>query len=163
MGPKNNLVHFKSLLGCLFIKSWSSSQHLNAGKQWRIIPSLPSHLVLHFTLMKWFRLGLQDWWGEILALLICRCNVSIVSVRGHISGVMFMFQLSGVTCQKGQNQEPQTHFLVRCHLIGVTFQVSCVTYYMSEKVTAKVTIALSHSQLSGIIFWCQVSHDKYYA
>ena len=26
MGPKHNLVHFKSLWGCLLIKSWSSSQ-----------------------------------------------------------------------------------------------------------------------------------------
>ena len=70
MGPKNNLVHFKSLLGCLLIKSWSSSQHLHAGKTWRVIPPIPSPLVLHFTLVKWFRLGLQDWWGEILALLL---------------------------------------------------------------------------------------------
>ena len=69
MGSKNNLVHFKSLFGCLLIKIWSSSQHLHAGKQWRVIPSLLSHPVLHFTLVKWFRLGLQDWWGEILALL----------------------------------------------------------------------------------------------
>ena len=32
MGPKHNLVHFKSLSGCFLIKSWSSSQHLHAGK-----------------------------------------------------------------------------------------------------------------------------------
>ena len=45
-GAKHNLVHFKSLLVCLLIKSWSSSQHLHAGKKWRVIQSLPSHLVL---------------------------------------------------------------------------------------------------------------------
>ena len=72
MGQKHNLVHFKSLLGCLLIKSWSSSQHLHAGKQWRVIPSLPSHLVIYFTLVKWFRFGWQDWLGEILALLITK-------------------------------------------------------------------------------------------
>ena len=70
MGPKTNLVHFKSVLECLLINSWSSSQHLQAGKRWRVIPSLPSHLVIYFTLVKWFRFGWQDWWGEILALLI---------------------------------------------------------------------------------------------
>ena len=70
MGPENNLVHFKSVLECLLINSWSSSQHLGAGKRWRVIPSLPSHLVIHFTLVKWFRFGWQDWWGEILALLV---------------------------------------------------------------------------------------------
>ena len=43
MGPKHNLVQFKSLLGCLFI---------------------PSHLVFHFTLVNWFRFGWQDWWGH---------------------------------------------------------------------------------------------------
>ena len=66
MGPRNNLVHFKSVLECLLINSWSSSQHLKL----RVIPSLPSHLVIHFTLVKWFRFGWQDWWGEILALLL---------------------------------------------------------------------------------------------
>jgi hypothetical protein len=70
MGPENNLVHFKSVLECLLINSWSSFQHLHAGKRWRVIPSLHSHLVIHFTLVKWFRFGWQDWWGEILALLI---------------------------------------------------------------------------------------------
>ena len=64
MGPKNNLVHFKSVLGCLLINSWSSSQHLHAGKRWRVIPSLTSHLVIHFTLVKWFRFGWQDWCGH---------------------------------------------------------------------------------------------------
>ena len=67
MGSKHNLVHFKSLFGCLLIKS---SQHLHAQIKLRVIPSLPSHLVLHFTMVKWFRLGWQDWRGEILALLI---------------------------------------------------------------------------------------------
>ena len=71
MGPKPNLVCFKSLLVCLLINSWSSSQHLHAGKKLRVITSLPSHLLLHFTLMKWFRFGWQEWWGEILALLLC--------------------------------------------------------------------------------------------
>ena len=32
MGSKHNLVHFKSLLWCLLIKSWSSSLHLYDGK-----------------------------------------------------------------------------------------------------------------------------------
>ena len=36
MGPKNNLVHFKSVLECLLIKSCSSSQHLHTRKQWRV-------------------------------------------------------------------------------------------------------------------------------
>ena len=70
MGPKNYFVHFKSVLECLLIHSWSSSQHLHAGKRRRVIPSLPSHLVIHFTLVKWFRFGWQVWWGEILALLL---------------------------------------------------------------------------------------------
>ena len=78
-GRKNNSVHFKSVLECLLINSWSSSQHLHAGKRWRVIPSLPSHLVIHFTLVKWFRFGWQDWWGEILALLIY--NVDSLSFR----------------------------------------------------------------------------------
>ena len=64
MGPKHNLVHFKSLLGCLLIKSWFSSQHLYAGKTWRVIPSLPCHLAFHFTFVKWFRFGWHDWWGH---------------------------------------------------------------------------------------------------
>ena len=64
MGPKHNLVHFKSLLWCLLIKSWFSSQHLYGGKTWRVIPSLPSHLVFHFSLVKWFRFCWQDWWGH---------------------------------------------------------------------------------------------------
>jgi len=69
-GPKHNLVHFKSLWGCLLIKSWSSSQHLHAGKRWRVIPSLPSHLVILFTLVKWFRCGWQDWWGQSRIFLL---------------------------------------------------------------------------------------------
>ena len=69
-GTKNNVVHFKSVLECCLINSWSSSQHLHAGKRWRVIPSLPSDLVFHFTLVKWFRFGWPDWLGEILALLV---------------------------------------------------------------------------------------------
>ena len=43
MGPKQNLVHFKSLLGYLPLKSWSSSQHLQAGKKIKgnPIPTFP--------------------------------------------------------------------------------------------------------------------------
>ena len=33
MGPKHNLVHFKYLFWCLYIKSWSNSHHLYAGKR----------------------------------------------------------------------------------------------------------------------------------
>ena len=72
-GAKNNLVHFRSVLECPLINSWSSFLHLHAGTRWRIIPSLPSHRVIHFTLVKWFRFGWQDWRGEILALLIQFC------------------------------------------------------------------------------------------
>ena len=64
MGLKHNLVYFKSLLGCLLIKSWSSSQHLNAGKRWRVIPSLPSNL---------FSKGLGHWhltWRTSLVFLL---------------------------------------------------------------------------------------------
>ena len=63
MGPKNNLVHFKSVVECLLISSWSSSQHQHAGKRWRVIPSLPSHIVIHFTFVKWFRFGLARLMG----------------------------------------------------------------------------------------------------
>ena len=64
MGPKHNEAHFKSLSGCLLINSWYSSQHLHAGKISRLIRSLPSHLVIYFRLVKWFRYGWQDWWGR---------------------------------------------------------------------------------------------------
>ena len=90
MGPKNNLVHFKSALECLPIKIWSSSQHLHAGKPWRVIPSLPSHLVIHFTLVKWFRFGWQDWRGEILALLIIdfvKVIKNFLNPEGHQSPI----------------------------------------------------------------------------
>ena len=33
IGPKHNLVNFKSLQWCLFIKSWSSSHQMYAGKR----------------------------------------------------------------------------------------------------------------------------------
>ena len=69
-GAENNLVHFKSLLECLLIKSWSSFQHLYAGIKLRVILYLPFHLIIHFTLVKWFKFGWQDWWSEILAPLV---------------------------------------------------------------------------------------------
>jgi hypothetical protein len=34
MGPKDNFADFKSVLCCLFIKSWSSSQQLVAGNRY---------------------------------------------------------------------------------------------------------------------------------
>ena len=83
MGPKNNSVHFKSVLEFLLINSWSSSQHLHAGKRWRVIPSLSSHLVIPFTLVKWFRFGWQDWWGEILALLLFIVITNFLNPKGH--------------------------------------------------------------------------------
>ena len=36
-----------------------------------MIPSLHFHLIIHFTLVKWFRFGWQDWWGEMLNPLVC--------------------------------------------------------------------------------------------
>ena len=70
MRPKHNLVHFKSLLGCLIYRAGQVPNICMLEKKWRVIPSLPSHLVLLFTLVKWFRLGWQNWWSEILALLL---------------------------------------------------------------------------------------------
>ena len=49
----------------------------------------------------------------------------------------------------------------RCDLSGVTYQVSCVTCYMSEKVTANFIIDAS-SGVMGNFCWCQVSHDRCY-
>ena len=54
----------KCLWTCLLIKSWSSWQHLLAGKRWRVVSSLPFHLVIPFTLVNCFRFGWQDWCGH---------------------------------------------------------------------------------------------------
>ena len=83
MGPKHNLVHLKSLLGCLLIKSWTSSRHLHARKKIRLIPSLPSLLVIHFTLVKWFRFGWQDWCG--------RSGISLMTLISEIAYHQFFF------------------------------------------------------------------------
>ena len=48
MGPKHNLANFKSLLWCLFIKSWSSFHPQCAGKKFMLTSSLHSHLGRHF-------------------------------------------------------------------------------------------------------------------
>ena len=53
MGPKHNLVQFKSLWWYLFIKSWSSFTHPMLGKDVMVTPSLPSHLAMH---CRWFSL-----------------------------------------------------------------------------------------------------------
>ena len=53
MGPKNNLVHFKSVLECLLINNWSSSQHLHAGKDKGL-----SHLYLPTLLF------ISHWWSD---------------------------------------------------------------------------------------------------
>ena len=43
MGPKHNLVDFKSLWWCLFIRSWSSFHPLYTGKRCNVnpIPNFP--------------------------------------------------------------------------------------------------------------------------
>ena len=38
IGPKHNKVYFKSLGGCLLIKSWSSYHHMYAGKRYNRNP-----------------------------------------------------------------------------------------------------------------------------
>ena len=89
MGPKHNLVHFKSLLGWFLKKTRSSSQQLYAGKTWRVIPSLLSHLVFHFTLVnKLFRFGWQDWWGHSGISLILYINI-YTFISYHIFETMF--------------------------------------------------------------------------
>ena len=54
MGPKQKLVHFKSLFGCLPINSWSSSPHLYAGKLDGVGPvdNRPSTNKLHHFVQK---------------------------------------------------------------------------------------------------------------
>ena len=74
MGPKHNLVHFKSLFGCLLIKSWSSSQHLYARKNIKGNPISTFPPCFYFASVKWFRFGWQDWWGHSGISLICNKN-----------------------------------------------------------------------------------------
>ena len=64
MGPKNNFVDFKSLLCCLLVKTWSSSQHWLQVTDVMVIWSLPSYLVMHFRFQLSFSTGKESWSNE---------------------------------------------------------------------------------------------------
>ena len=112
MGPKHNLVHFKSLSGCLLIKSWSSSHHLYAGKTWRVIPSLPSHLVFHFTLVKGFRFGWQDWWGH--------SGISLLKIEKSTAKICFQLKNTVEMVYKKDDTEYITfNTLQHCEILAL--------------------------------------------
>ena len=64
MGPKNNFVDFKSLLYCLLVKTWSSSQHWLKVTDVMVIWSLPSYLVMHFRFQLSFSTVKESWSNE---------------------------------------------------------------------------------------------------
>ena len=71
MGPKHNFVQFKLLRCCLYIKSWSNSHHMHAGKRCKLIPSLPSPLDIFFR----FQLSFCN--GEVIQMWLARLMGSL--------------------------------------------------------------------------------------
>ena len=83
MGPKHNLVHFKSLLGCLLINSWSSSQQLYAGKNIKgnSISTFPPCLSFHIGEV--IQIWLARWMGSLRNIFLsyveeCRLHYVLV-------------------------------------------------------------------------------------
>ena len=85
MGPKHNSVHFKTLLGCLLIKSWSSFQHLIAGKNMKGNP------ISTFSPCFSFHIGkvIQIWQARLMGSLR-NISLTVVTVVTVVSKRLFL-------------------------------------------------------------------------
>ena len=89
MGPKHNLDHFKYLLGCFYIKGWSSSHHWHAGKKCNGIPisTFPPCYPFQISteLSHWEAKFKESWWSDSDVL---HCPVIITSLTIFLNNLV---------------------------------------------------------------------------
>ena len=136
MGPKHHLVHFKSLLGCLLIKSWSSFQHMYAGKNMKGNP------IFTFPPCFPFHIGevIQIWLARLMGSLgnISLTRIKVFAPREECSSHIIILSCFHLKLNESQNQYLTRVFIGKLDGVGLvdnrssTDNLTCDTWHVKR-------------------------------